>query len=139
MLDGLSTAGLLLLIANATASLVVRGDRSLPNLASVVWRLPSLALVVVELVDLFKGHVLGLVDKEPDEHQRDPSEASPDPEDVRLSRVKRVGQVWRDERQQPVEEPICSCGHRQTLGTVLEWEKLASDDPRSRSESRCEE
>lgn len=38
----------------------------------------------VKLADLLKGEILGLVDEEVNENQRYPTEAAPDPEDVRL-------------------------------------------------------
>lgn len=139
MLNRLSAARLFLLIADAAASFVVRSDRLSPNLLPVVWRLPRLALVVVELVDLLKSHILGLVNEEPDEEYRDPGEGAPDPEDVGLRRVKSVGKVRCDERQEPVEEPVCGGSHRQTLGADLEREQLASHHPCSWTETRGEE
>lgn len=109
MLNRLSPAGLLLLIADAVASIAVSVNRGLSNLLPVSRRLPSPALVVVEFVDLLKGHVLGLVDEEVHEEHRDPSETAPDPEHVGLSGVEGAGEVWSDEGQEPIEEPV-SCG-----------------------------
>ena len=109
MLNRLSPAGLLLLIADAVASIAVSVNRGLSNLLPVSRRLPSPALVIVEFVDLLKGHVLGLVDEEVHEEHRDPSETAPDPEHVGLSGVEGAGEVRSDEGQEPVEEPV-GCG-----------------------------
>jgi len=97
MLDRLSPAGLLLLIANAVASFAVSGNGCLPDLLSVSGGLPGSALVVVELVDLLKGHILGLVDEEVHKEDRDPGETTPDPEYIGLCRVESTGQVGGDE------------------------------------------
>lgn len=98
VLNGLSPGRLLLLlITDAVTSLAVSGDRCSPDLLPVFRRLPSLALVIVELVDLFEGHVLGLVDHEPNENCCNPGEAAPDPEYIGLRRVQSAGQVGSDE------------------------------------------
>ena len=98
MLNRLSSGSLLLLlITNAVASLAVSGDRCPSDLLPVLGRLPSLALVVVKLVDLFEGHVLGLVDHEPNENCCDPGEAAPDPEHIGLCWVQSAGKVRCDE------------------------------------------
>ena len=91
------------------ASIAVSVNRGLSNLLPVSRRLPSPALVVVEFVDLLEGHVLGLVDEEVHEEHRNPSETTPDPEHIGLSGVEGAGEVWSDEGQEPIEEPV-SCG-----------------------------
>ena len=139
MLDRLGPDGLLFLVAFAVAPLAVGGDGSLPDLLPVLGRLPGLALVVVELVDLLEGHVLGLVDEEPNEEDGDPGEAAPDPEDVGLGGVEGGGKVRGDEGQQPVEEPVGSGGHRDTLGASLQGEQFSGDDPRCWAETCGEE
>lgn len=103
MLNRLGSAGLLLLIAEAIAPLAVSRDRCLSDLLSVTGRLPGSALVVIELVDLFESHVLGLVDEEINEDGRNPGETAPDPKHVGLSGVKSAGEIRSDERQEPVE------------------------------------
>ena len=110
MLNRLSPARLLLLIAEAVASVAVSGNGSLSNLLPVPRRFPGPALVVVELVDLLKGHILGLIDEEVHEEDRDPSETAPDPEDVGLGGVEGAGEVRSDEGKKPVEEPVCGGG-----------------------------
>ena len=106
MLNRLSPARLLFLVAEAVASVAVSGNGSLSNLMPVPRRLPGPALVVVKLVNLLKGHILGLVDEEVHEEHRDPSETTPDPEHIGLSGVEGAGEVGSDERQEPVEEPV---------------------------------
>lgn len=139
MLDRLRSVGLLLLVAVAVAPVAVSGDGSLSDLLPVAGRLPGSALVVVKLVDLLKSHVLGLVDEEPNEEHGDPSETTPDPEDVRLGRIESGSEVGSDERQEPVEKPVCGGGHGETLSASLQREQLSRNDPRGRAESRCEE
>ena len=106
MLNRLIPARLLLLIAEAVASVAVSGNGSLSNLLPVSRRLPRPALVVVQLVDLLKRHILGLVDEEVHEKHRDPGETAPDPEHVGLRRVESAGEVGGDEGEEPVEEPV---------------------------------
>jgi len=140
MLNRLSPTRLLLLIAEAIASIAVSSNRSLSNLLPVPRRLPSPALVIVELVDLLKGHVFGLVNEEVHEEDRDPGETAPDPEYIGLGRVESAGEVRCDEGQEPVEEPVGGGGlsggqqmlhaltdirsthHGETLSTSLQWE-----------------
>ncbi|KAI3478538.1 hypothetical protein L1887_59520 [Cichorium endivia] len=98
----------------------------LADLLPVLGRLPGLALVVVEVVDLLKGHVLGLIDEEPDEDDGNPGKAAPDPEDVGLRRVKSA-------------EGYRKTYHRQTLRANLEREQLSRDNPCGRSETRSKE
>ena len=119
MLDRLGPHGLLLLLTNAISTLAVCSDRCLPDLLPVLGRLPGLALVVVQVVDLLQRHVLGLIDHEPYKHDGDPGEAAPNPEDVRLSRLESVDEVGCDKRQQPVEEPVGGSG----LSWELAWPK----------------
>lgn len=109
MLNRLRPTTLLLLITKAIPPLTVRSNGSLPNLLPVPRRLPSPALVIVQLVDLLQRHVLGLVDEEVHEKHRDPRETAPDPEDVGLRWVEGAGEVGRDEGEEPVEEPV-GCG-----------------------------
>ena len=98
MLNRLSPARLLLLITEAVASFALSGNGSLSDLLSVPRRLPRPALVVIELVDLLKGHILGLVDEEVHEEDRDPGETTPDPEHVGLSGVESASEVGGNER-----------------------------------------
>lgn len=110
MLNRLRPTRLLLLIPKAVAPITMRSNRSLPNLLPVPRRFPSPALIVVQLVDLLKRHVLGLVDEEVHEERRDPGETAPDPEYVGLGWVESAGEVGGDEGEEPVEEPVGGSG-----------------------------
>lgn len=97
-----------------------------------VIRAPGLADFGVELVDLFEGEALGLVDEAPDEEDADETAGGPDEEDagleagVALAGVDEVGGGVGDG---PVEEPVGGGGHGETLRTDLEGEELAGHDP----------
>ena len=96
--------------------------------------------ITVELAHFLQSEVLGLVDHEVDEGYSDPAESTPDPEDVGSEvGVLRASQIWCDESQQPVEEPIRGGGQREALRTCAQREHLARHNPSARSESRGEE
>lgn len=140
MLNRLRPTRLLLLITKAMPPITMRSNRSLSNLLPVPRRFPSPALVIVQLVDLLKRHVLGLVDEEVHEEDCDPGETAPDPEDVGLGGIEGAGEVGGDEGEEPVEEPVGGGGlrvvsicyaidsdagstyHRETLSTSLQRE-----------------
>ena len=141
MLNRLRPTSLLLLITTETTPpLTMRRNRSLSNLLPVPRRFPRPVLVVVQLVDLLKRHILRLVDEEVHEKHRDPCETAPDPEDVGLRWVESAGEVGGDEGEEPVEEPVGGGGlrvvsicyaidsdagstyHRETLSTSLQRE-----------------
>lgn len=88
--------------------------------------------LVVELINLLEGQTLGLVNEEVDEGDAQETAAEPDEEDLGLevglagTVVDEVGGRVGDG---PVEEPVGGGGHTEGLGTGLEREDLASDDP----------
>lgn len=92
--------------------------------------LPGLGDLAVELVDLFQGESLGLVDHEVNEYAADTAEPSPDPEDVGVDSGSHVGcRICNG----PVEQPVGGGSHRERLGSDLQGEDLTSDDPCTRS------
>ncbi|KAI6750233.1 hypothetical protein HG531_007498 [Fusarium graminearum] len=96
-----------------------------------------------ELINLLKGQTLGLVDEEVNESNTQETAAEPDEEDfgleVGLSRavIDEVGS--RISCNVPVEKPVSGSGHTERLGTGLEREDLASNDPSQRTPGRGEE
>jgi len=113
---------LLFLVANAVSPLAVSGDGRLSDLLPVTGRFPGSALIVVKLVDLLESHILCLVDEEPNEENRNPGETTPNPEDIGLCGIQSRGEVWSDERQKPVKEPVRRCRETKTFGASLQWE-----------------
>lgn len=95
-------------------------------------RLPGLAALSVELVDLLEGKTLGLVDHAPDEEDADEAASTPDEEDlgthVGIART-RVDHVRSGVSNGEVEKPVASSGHGEGLGADLEREDLSSDNP----------
>ena len=60
------------------------------------------------------------------------AEAAPHEEHFRLQICvtgPRVDHVWCCVGNSPVQEPVGRSGHRQRLGSDLQWEDLASNDP----------
>ena len=99
-------------------------------------RFPSLVLLGIHLIDLFKRKTLGLINKTPNEERTDQTEASPKEEhlgthvDTRV-RGSRVGvhHIGSSIGDGPVEKPIGSGGHGKTFGAGFEREDLTGDDP----------
>ena len=93
--------------------------------------LPRLGNLGIELIDLFEGEALGLVDHGPDEEEADEAEAAPDEEDlgaeVRVTRAV-VDHVRGRVGDGPVEEPVGRGGHGEGLGADLQGEDLTRDD-----------
>lgn len=104
-------------------------NRVCAQLVPVAKTSPGSGLIFIELIDFLKGQSLGLINHGVHKHQRNPAETTPDPENIRLGWIKRSSEVWRDERQKPIEEPIGRCGHGQTLCTSLKREYFSRDNP----------
>jgi hypothetical protein len=105
-------------------------------------RLPRLADLAVQLVDLLERQTLGLVDHGPGEEDTDEAASAPDEEDlgtevgVARSVVDHVGRSIADSE---VEEPVGGGGHREGLGADLEREDLAGNHPGDRTPGAGEE
>lgn len=99
-------------------------------------RLPGTRDLGVELINLFQGKTLGLVDTGVNEDGADEAEATPDEEHLGLkvgvtgTTVHHVGGGVGDG---PVEQPVGSGGDGKTLGTSLEGEQFTSNDPGDRT------
>lgn len=115
------------------ASLVSNALAVLPGLLRLpLRRLGSNRHLLVELVDLLESKTLGLVDEEVDEGNAQEAAAEPDEEDLGLEvgvALAVVDEVGGRVGNGPVEEPVGGGAHGEGLGTGLEGEDLAGDDP----------
>lgn len=109
----------------------------LPGLSGApILGVPGHLHLFVELINLFQAQSLGLIDEEPDKGDAQEATAKPDEEDLGLEvgvATAVVDKVRRGIGNGPVEEPIGGSGHAERLGTRLEGEDFASDDPGERT------
>lgn len=84
------------------------------------------------LVDLFEGETLGFWDKEEGEDEGNDAKAAPHKEDL-STKVGGVGtstdEVWGDDTNDAVPEPVGGGGKTHTTGTDWQWEKFTNDNP----------
>lgn len=73
-------------------------NRHRAQFRAVARALPRLGDVFIQLIDLLQGQTLGFIDHGEREHERDPAEATPDPEHVGLGWVEGASQIRRDVR-----------------------------------------
>lgn len=86
------------------------------------------------LVDLLQRQPLGLGNNEKGKHEAQNESAAPDKEDLDCQiTLILVHNVWGDDGNDTVPEPVRGRCKSDALGANGEWIDLADDDPRSRT------
>lgn len=88
----------------------------------------------------YEGHTFGFIDHDPAEHNRNQAASAPNKKDLGL-KICMVGidKVGGGVGNSKVEQPVCSRGDRQGLGTHFKREQFAGYYPRDDAPAGCEE